>query len=472
MRVLLINPPDENEILSCNPDFINQERGHNPPLGILYLAGYLEKFSDFEIQILDCQVEEMNYVKLAQTIEKRKPDVIGVTAMTFTLIDVLKVVKVAKQINPQIKIVLGGPHPHIYPEETINLPGVDFVILGEGEVSFLELLNHLNKKEYHRLHEVKGLVFKVDGKIINNGFREPLINLDLLPFPARHLTPYQKYSSILAKKNPVTTMITSRGCPYQCIFCDRPHLGKLFRARTAKNVVDEMEECKKMGINEILVYDDTFTIKKQRVLDVCSEIQKRKLNIVWDIRARVDTVNEEMLKELKKAGCQRIHYGVEAGTEKILKVLNKGITLEQVKKAFKLTKKIGIQTFAYFMIGSPEETKEDILESIDFAKKLKPDFVQITITSAFPATKLYRLALEKKVLADDYMQKFAENPFPDFKIKYWEENLNEEELNQLLSYAYKSFYWRPSFLVKELFRIRSLLELKRKLRAGLKVLFR
>lgn len=472
MKILLINPPKENEIMSCNPDFIEQERGHNPPLGLLYLAGYLEKFSGFDIQVLDCQVEEMNYAKVAQTIKERKPDVIGITAMTFTLIDVLKVVKIAKQASPEVKIVLGGPHPHIYPQETINLPGVDFVILGEGEISFLELLNCLNKKEYERLYQVKGLVFKNNGQIVNNGFREPLRDLNQLPFPARHLTPYQKYSSILAKKNPVTTMITSRGCPYQCIFCDRPNLGKLFRARSAENVVDEMEECQRMGIKEILIYDDTFTVGKQRVLDICSEIQKRKLNISWDIRARVDTVNEQMLKELKKAGCQRIHYGVEAGTQKILKVLNKGITLEQAENAFKLTKKIGIRTFAYFMIGSPQETKEDILETINFAKKLNPDFVQITITSSFPATKLYELALEKKMFADDYMRKFARNPTPDFKIKHWEETLSEKELNQLINYAYKAFYWRPSFIAKELLRIRSLLELKRKLKASLKVLFR
>jgi len=472
MRILLINPPSKNEILSCNPDFINQERGYTPPLGLLYVAGYLEQFPDFEVSVLDCQVEEINYSKLPAFIEKKKPDIIGITAMTFTLTDALKVVKIAKEVNPQIKIVLGGPHPHIYPKETINLPGVDYLILGEGEVAFFELLNHLKKGNNIPPSHIKGLVFKVNGEIVQTGFREPIMNLDILPFPARHLTPYHKYSSILAKKNPVTTMITSRGCPYRCIFCDRPNLGKVFRARSAENVVREMIECKKMGINEILIYDDTFTVNRQRVLDICQEIQKRNLNIAWDIRARVDTVDKEVLKALKKAGCQRIHYGVEGGTQKILNILRKGITLEQVEEAFELTKKIGIRTLGYFMIGNPTETKEDVLATINFAKKLNPDFVQITITAPLPATDLYKLALEEKILPDDYMQKFAENPTADFKLRHWEKNLSEKELNQLLNYAYRAFYWRPSYVIKQLFGIRSITELKRKLKAGLRILFR
>ena len=191
-------------------------------------------------------------------------------------------------------------------------------------------------------------------------------------------------------------MFTSRGCPFQCLFCDRPHLGKVFRARSAKNVVDEMEECQKMGIKEIFIYDDTFGVNRQRVLDICSEIQKRKLTITWDVRTRVDTVDEEMLKAMKNANCQRIHYGVEAGAQKILNILKKGITLKQIEKAFRMTKGIGVETVGYFMIGSPNETRKDILETIKLAKKLNPDFVHISITTPFPATGLYYLGLEKK----------------------------------------------------------------------------
>lgn len=300
------------------------------------------------------------------------------------------------------------------------------------------------------MHQVKGIVFKDGKKVINTGRAEFNRDLDSLPFPARYLTPYQKYSSVLSKVQPITTMFTSRGCPYKCLFCNRPHLGKIFRARSPKNVVDEMEECQKMGIKEVLIYDDTFTVNRKRVLDICQEIKERKLEIDWDVRTRPDTVDEELLIDMKKAGCKRIHYGVEAGTQKILNVLRKGITLEKVEETFRLTKKIGLEVLAYFMIGSPTETKGDILQTIKFAKKLNPDFTHITITTPFPATDLYRLGLEQKVLPYDYWQEFAQNPRADFSPYLWEENLKKEELLQLLQYAYRSFYFRPKYILRKL----------------------
>jgi len=232
-----------------------------------------------------------------------------------------------------------------------------------------------------------------------------------------------------------------------------------------------MELCLKMGIEEIFIYDDTFTVDRQRVLDICDEIQKRGLRFIWDVRARINTVDEEVLKKLKAAGCERIHYGVEAGTEKILKILNKGITLEQALKVFKLTKKVGISTFAYFMIGSPTETKEDILESIKFAKKLNPDFVQVTTLTPFPATKIYLDALASGEIKNDYWLEFAKHPVRDFKTPHWTKNLSEEELQKMLTLFYKEFYVRPGYILKQLIQIKSFGELIKKTRAGIKVIF-
>jgi len=468
MRVLLINPPAENEILSCNPEIIKEERGFDPPLGLLYLAGYLKKYSDYEVKILDCQVERLNYKELKEEIKKFDPDIIGITAMTLTLIDVMKTIRVTKEVCPDTRVVLGGPHAHIYPEETVRLKDIDFVVLGEGEETFFHLLKNINNIE--ALKQIAGLVFKDKEGIINTGPRPFYGSLDEIPFPPREMLPYKKYFSLLAKKTPITTMFTSRGCPYKCLFCDRPQLGKNFRGRSAKNVVDEMEICEKMGIKEIFIYDDTFGVDRQRVLDICKEYQKRGLTVIWDIRTRVNTVDEEVLKALKKSNCQRIHYGVEAGTEKILKVLRKGITLEMAENAFKLTKKLGIQTFAYFMIGSPTETKEDILETIRIMKKLDPDFVQITITTPFPATDLYRMALAQGVIKYDYWKEFAQNPQPGFKTRYWTKELSENELEELLAYAYKQFYLRPPYILKRVLKIRSLPELLRKVKAGINVI--
>ena len=451
-----------------NPRLIDEERGFNPPLGLLYIAAYLEQYTDHHVEVLDTQVEELSYPQLQKIIAEKTPDIVGITAMTFTLIDVLKTIQCVKEIDRNIPIVLGGPHPHIYPQETVELPGVDYVVLGEGEIVFTQLIETIGDRK--ALKKIPGIVFKENGEIVNTGMSPFIEYLDQLPFPARQLTPYQKYSSLLAKRMPVTTMFTSRGCPYRCAFCDRPNLGKKFRAHSARYVVDEMEACIDLGIHEFLIYDDTFTIHKQRVVEICDEILKRKLDISWDIRARIDTVSEEMLRKLKNAGCERIHYGVEAGTEKILKILNKGITLEQVWQVFRMTKKVGISTLGYFMIGAPMETREDILQTIAFARKLPADFVHITILTPFPATRIYQDGLQQGLFKEDFWQQFAAKPTSDFQPRFWDALLSREELEELLKYAYKSFYTRPGYIVKELFKIRSFHEFQRKMKAGLKVL--
>jgi radical SAM superfamily enzyme YgiQ (UPF0313 family) len=465
MKVLLTNPPFFKVM---DPVSLKSQAVYPmPPLGLMYLAAYLEKNSGHQVKILDCQVERLNFNQFKKRVQIEQPDIVGITTITFTLLETIKAIQIIKEINPRIKIVLGGPHIHIFPKESLELQDVDYVVLGEGEKPFQQLLDNLNNIK--NLYSIKGIGFKDNNKIIVNNAHELIENLDTLPFPARHLTPYWKYRLVLSRDIPVTTMFTSRGCPYNCLFCDRPQLGKIFRARSAKNVVDEMEECEKMGIGEIFIYDDTFGVDRQRVLDICAEIKKRGLTIAWDIRTRVNTVDEEILNALKGAGCQRIHYGVEAGTQKILDVLRKGITLEMVEKTFKLTEKTGIQTLAYFMIGSPSETREDILATIEFAKKINPDFVHFTITTPYPATDLYRLGLEKGILPYDYWREFAVNPTRDFKPMVWEENLSHRELMILLKKAYRSFYWRPKYIFKTIKNIKSLNEFFRKAAEGLRI---
>ena len=467
MKVLLINPPSFNEIIGNNPVIIEEERGYKPPLGLLYLASYLEKNSNHSVAVLDTQVEEIDYPEIERRIRQEKPDVVGITAMTLTLRDVIKTIEAVKKVNSSIQVVLGGPHVHLFPNETITLPGVDYLVLGEGEVAFKELLDRLG--DYKALRRMKGFAFMDGDEIVVTSHREFIDDLDALPFPALHLVPYQKYSSLMAKRSPITTMFTSRGCPYKCTFCDRPHLGKRFRARSAQNVVDEMEHYTKMGVHEFLVYDDTFTINRKRAIEVCQEIKRRKLDIGWDIRARVNTMDEELLRELKSANCERIHYGVEAGTDKILKVLNKGITLEQVRRVFKATKKLGISTLAYFMIGNPEETTEDIKSTMRFMKSINPNFVHITILTPFPGTEIYFEALERGIIERDVWRDFASDPWSDFTPPHWE-YFTREELKYLLVKAYKGFYTRPTYILKELFKVSSWEELARKVKAGLKVL--
>jgi len=467
MDVLLINPPSDHELIGNNPTLIEEERGINPPLGLLYLAAYLQERTSHRVSVLDCQAEAMGYETLRSVLVRRVPDVVGITAMTMTLLDALKTAQLVKAVCPKAITVLGGPHVHLYPRETVSQPGVDMAVVGEGEVPFAQSLDHLHDPAALKL--IKGLAFKDSGRIVLTGYPDLITDLDAIPFPARTLTPIANYTSILARRAPVTTLFTSRGCPFQCAFCDRPHLGKRFRCRSARNVVDEMEQCQSLGIHEFLVYDDTFTVNAQRVMDICDEIIRRRLDIGWDIRTRVDCVTEPMLRKLKTARCERIHYGVEAGTESALRVLRKGITLGQVRSVFRMTRRAGIRTLAYFMIGIPSETKSDIMQTIAFMRALNPDFAHITILCPFPGTEIYDQALRRGIIKTDVWRDFAVRPTADFRPPYWEEHLSRNELADLLMTAYRQFYLRPGYVIRQAVRMRSLGEWRRKFKAGLKL---
>lgn len=463
MHIVLISPPKENMVTTMLPEKIDKERGFNPPLGLLYLASSIIKNSDHKVTVIDSEVENLGYPELKKRIEEIKPDLVGIQALTFSLIDALKTARLIKDYSKNLPVVFGGPHVTIFPRESLMMDAVDYIVMGEGEISFKNLIDKMGHKE--ELKKIKGIGFKDKNELVIT--EEPLFIEDLnsIPMPDRRLTPYNKYYSLLSKNFPVTTMMTSRGCPYRCIYCER--MGKTFRAISAEKVLDEIEDCLNLGIKEIFFHDDTFTIDKKRVFKICELIKNRNLKFDWDVRARVDTVNYELLQAMKSAGLKRISFGVESGNPIVLKNLRKGITLEQVKKTFEDSRKIKLQTLADFMIGSPGETEKDIDETIAFSKSLKADYVQFSITTPYPGTDLYRSALSKGIISSDVWKEFAINPLPGFMPPVWKEYFSREELSALTEKAYKSFYLSPRFLVKELINIRSGKELLKKIKAGL-----
>lgn len=465
MHILLISPPHKNLIITTIPEKINKERGYLPPLGLLYLASYLKHNSIHQITIIDSEAEEMDYSDLKVRIEHLKPDLVGIQVLTFTLIDALKTASLVKNYSGAIPVVFGGPHVTVYPKESLALKDVDYIVRGEGEISFKKILDNLNSET--GLHSIDGIGFKINSKMVLTQEPTFIENLDSIPFPDRTFSPYGKYYSLLSKNFPITTMMTSRGCPYNCIYCER--MGKKFRAISAEKVIFEIEHCLSLGIKEIFFHDDTFTIDKKRVFSICDLITKKGLNFDWDVRVRVDTVNYELLSSMKKAGCKRISFGVESGTPKILKNLRKGITLEQVKTAFEYCKKLKIQTLADFMLGSPGETKQDIAQTIRFAKKLGADYAQFSVTTPYPGTDLYREAISRGIIKSDTWSEFAKNPSSDFIPPLWTENLSREELINSLNDAYRKFYLSSNFILKELLNIKSIKELITKIRAGLKL---
>ncbi|MCX8036462.1 MAG: B12-binding domain-containing radical SAM protein [Candidatus Sumerlaeia bacterium] len=468
MKVLLINPLFENLVEVPGPEAIPELANVAPPLGLLYLAAGAERRSH-TVEVLDANLEGLSPEQTAERIAQSRPDVVGITTTTFSLVDVLLAARAVKRASPASRIVLGGPHTALYPDETMTFPEVDFLILGEGDLVFPQLLEAL-AADSTDLSAVPNLVWRDNGRVRKNPVAPFISDLDSLPFPARHLVPFERYRSYVTREARLATMMSSRGCPYKCTFCNHQHMGGGFRPRSPQSVVAEMEECARMGFREIMFYDDTFTIQRKRVLDICDLVIARRLPVKWDIRARVNTLDEEVLDRLVEAGCVRLRIGVESGTPEILKILNKGIRLEDVARVFALARQRGMTTFAYFMIGNPTETREQIERTVEFAKAIRPDFVEFSPTHPCPGTELYEMALAQGVIREDYWREFARNPRPGVKVKLWEDVLTRDEILHLLDWAFKSFYSRPSYMLQRLSKIRSMSELYRQARAGMKLL--
>lgn len=454
MKVLLIRYHDRGDINTRLPESLNKVQGVLPPLGIAYIASVLEK-AGYEVKILDVTALNLTTQEVCLKIKDEAPEIVGITAMTSSIRGTLEAAKLAKDFGAIT--VIGGPHMAIYPEETLSYDFVDYGIIGEGEYPMLELVEAIEGRQ--PIQNIKGLVYKEDGKVrINEAYI--VTDLDKIPFPARHLLPMGKYSSIIGL-HPVTTMISTRGCPYHCGFCFKGPSDKKYRTRSAQNVVDEMElVVKEYGVREIMFYDDILTLKREHIINICNEILKRGLKIKWESPARVDNVDFELLRLMRKAGCMRLRYGVESGEPDILKLMKKGITLGMVRDALNWTKKAGIETFVYFMVGYIHETPQTIKKTISLAKNLNPNLIMFTVTTPYPGTHLYETAQREGLIDGDYWKQFTLG-LRDDRLPYF-----VPDAEKWVRKAYRSFYFRPNYIVKRLFKIRSWDDVKKHIQAA------
>ncbi len=422
-----------------------------PPLGILYIASVLKR-EGITVKVIDASIKGYTSDQVVQLVLKEHPKLAGISAVSLQITQAIEIAKKIKQSDNSIKLVLGGAHVNSVKEEIFKFDNnFDFLVYGEGEYIVPELYRGLKSNKFSG---IEGLIYKQNEKIVVNQPKQLIKDLDTVPFPDLSLIDLNDYSGLInSKRKKVGSMICSRGCPYNCSFCDAFMVyGKKHRKRSTKNIVDEIEHNHKtFGINEISIKDSTFTVDKEWVKEICNEILHRKLNIKWSCNSRIDTIDEELLSIMKKAGCYSISYGVESGSDKILRDINKGVTLQQIKQTFDLSRKLGLETVAYFMIGNLNENESNVIESMKFAKKIKPTFVLFSIATPYPNTKMYNTAVKKNYLKDKYWYMKPTNNWEGYQNIQGYMNLENLPLQkQLILYkkANRNYYFRIGSIIR------------------------
>ena len=469
MDTLLLFPP-----LSVEERYGNRKLGeiggHLPPFGLACIASYIREHS-FSVGIMDALAEDMEPMQVLDYIGKHQPKVIGFSAMTPQF---LRTVRIAKDISkrfPEILTIIGGHHASIMPYETLEEDCcLDLLVYGEGEETFLEIINKYkergwNKEEFLKdadcLKAIDGIAFRdKDSNIKINKSRRQIEDLDSLPSPAWDLLPLGKYIPLPNQylNKPVIHMVSIRGCPFDCDFCSNNSVfGRKIRARSPERVVDDIKYVKsKYNMKEISFWDDTMTVNKKWLEKFCNCLIENKVNVTWTCYSRVDTVNLEILKLMKKAGCWNIFYGYESGTQQLLDNINKGITLEQIRNVNKWTKDAGIEVRASFMIALPGETPELAKRTIDFAIELEPEYAQFSITTPYPGTKLFDTAKKSGRLREDFSK------YNMWEVVYVPEGyMDEKQIVAIEKLAMRKFYFRFRFIFEKIKRVRSFEDIRR-----------
>ncbi|NVM35673.1 MAG: cobalamin B12-binding domain-containing protein [Candidatus Lokiarchaeota archaeon] len=434
--VLLINPYQRKRISLAS----YRDKIKFPVLSLLSLASYLEK-EGFKVEILDLNIKALKNKNILRVIKEKNPIIIGITSITTSIYEAYRLARLIKA-NFNATLIIGGPHATFSDEEILNESTFDIVVRGEGEEILSEIVRTIKREQ--KLDDIKGISYKKDGKVIRNESREFIVDLDKLPFPARNLVPLEKYGTH------AFTIITSRGCPFGCKFCQVPGKdGLKWRHRSAANIIEEIKEVLKKypnmkkvsgpeGKRPIAFFvDDNFMVSIERIEEICNKIIEEGIEIYWDANARVDTIaniSEDLLDLFKKSGCLHIFLGVESGSEKTLKSYNKQIKKQDALKSAERLKKKGIFFTGAFMLGYIQEKKTDLNATIQFAKKMDPTIVAFRILIPLPGTKIY----EKYIKEDLIMDFNYSNYTSGIQIIKHEENLERWVLK-----GYLMYYLRP-----------------------------
>jgi radical SAM superfamily enzyme YgiQ (UPF0313 family) len=411
-----------------------------PPIGLAYLAAVLEQ-NGYEIRIMDCPVCEMDHEKLKADLASFEPTLIGISSMTPTIESALKSARVAKEVCPDAKVVMGGSHVTFMDRETLaEEPATDIVVRGEGEETLLELVKQL--PDLPKVEDVKGITFRKGNQIVQTPNRPYIQNLDALPRPAYKYIPVEKYRILGRKLLPI---MSSRGCPFQCSFCAASQMfGARFRARSPKNVLDELEWLRdEYGAEGISFQDDTLTFDRKRILEICDGIIERKIRLPWGCGTRADTVTKEILAKMRAAQCDEVCFGVESGCQRIRDALKKRVSTEQCENAIKWAKEVGMFVTVSVILGYPGETKETLQQTLDFVRKVEPDDVWLCHATPYPGTELRALVESNGwKMSDEWPLYNTMHPIFEDPI------LPAEEIAKMRKNFYDKFY-TPRYILRQ-----------------------
>lgn len=462
MRLALIFNPFKYKVHEENLRIVQKYFGMFPPLSLAWVAS-IARQAGHQVTIIDARTLNLSKEDVLEKLKNFKPDIMGFMMTTYMFPDTLGWIRFLKEAL-KIPVVIGGYNLRVYPEESISHPEIDYGVIEHALDTIPQLLAALEGKM--RLEDVVGLAYK-DGKgRVKLNPVQP-VDFERFPSPARDLLPNEYYAEFPTERKNFTVMVTSLGCPYGCGFCEAGRT--TYNPRSPMTVVNEIEECyNKYGIREIDIFDYDFTAVKERVIAICREIKKRNLDILWACRSRVN-VDEETLREMKHAGCGRIYYGIESGSQEILDRINKGITIEGVRKTVGLTKELGMKALGFFLIGAPGDTRETVKKTVRFAKELNLDYVQFSKCLAKPLTPLWKQAVDD--MGKDYWRNWILGAETDRALPRPWSGLSNNEIDRMAKWAYVSYHSRPSFLFKATMKVGSLAEFKRKFFGYMEMVF-
>ena len=466
MRILFINPPMAVTEQIYTKRVAKQYTSSAyvlPHTSIAYLAAYMEK-AGYEVQIIDAFALGLSMDETAEQVRRFDPFAVGYSLCTQNFLNSLAWIQGIRE-RTGIRTIVGGLQMSIYPREVLSYPEIDYGVIGDGWETLPELLQCLAGHE--DLSQVRGICYREDGEYRETPPRPEKFTLEDVPYMARHLLPNDRYTTVMTQEWPITIMLSALGCPLRCAYCDVP-FGR-YQVRSPEHVVDEIEECiNRYGIREILFQDETFTLNRTKVLETCELIRSRGLKFHWSIRARVDYVDQEILHAMKEAGLTKINFGIESGNPEILKKMNRDIPLDVVRQAVRWTKEEGLVTLGFFIIGFPEETENDLKETMRFALELDCDFIQVNKMVPQPPSPVYRELVERTGI--DYWREYTlgnaailvdlpgiGSSFDPASLDIWQRRF------------FRKYYYRPSYVFKRLKKITSFKEMKGLAKAALAI---